>query len=320
MNEVFSNKEQFVRSLEVIPVVDSAAKHELLPLTVLSDIKDFGFDVEDTVIGQTPRSLAVNFVHFLRYQLAKGRGETLDPREYLETLPRGDKKSASSEKYAEYKRDAWGKLVRAAGDEAMVRQAVHDFIFVTHSDEARGQAAATVLGMDVPTLWGAYGDFWKAIAPDAKEADSLAVSAPLPGAVELLNLLAKNGKRIHFITNADGTRIESLLEQLQTHGFEGAYSLVSARDVGKPKPHPAVFQALYEKLDIHPLVDLKRRVPFAYFGNAISDVLAGENAGAAIIGLVNPLKVEGVGNLPPFYQMRNLQSLHDYLVNESIFA
>ncbi len=319
MNEVFSNKEQVVRSLEVIPVVDAATAHELLPLTVLSDIKDFGFDVEDTVIGQTQRSLSVNFVHFLRYQLAKKQGEALDPREYLKTLPRKDKEPISEE-YAEYKKDAWGKLVSAAGDETMVRQAVHDFVFVTHSDEARGQAAANVLGVDVPTLWGAYGDFWKAIAPDSKEADALAVSAPLPGAVELLNLLARNNKRIHFITNADGVRIESLLQQLQTHGFEGTYSLVSARDVGKPKPHPAVFNALYEKLDIHPSVDLKGKVPFAYFGNAISDVLAGENAGAAVIGLVNPLRVGGVENLPPFYQMRNLRSLHTHLVNESILA
>ena len=102
--------------------------------------------------------------------------------------------------------------------------------------------------------------------------------SPLPGAVELIKSLVKNGYRIALASSAPPANIRLITRSLGIHELFNA--VVFGREVSESKPSPQIFLLAAEKLDIIP----KNCVVIE---DAIAGVTAARRAGMHCIAVTN---------------------------------
>lgn len=299
----------------------------MLPLEKLREITDFGFDIEETIFNIPHWYLMANFAHFLNWSLSRAKGEQIDARSYLSAMPTIEELSrlSSKDSWEPYKAawdSFWNKtysqLNEYSGESKLAKQAIEDFTFNIQNNATRLRAACELLGISENELWAQYKAFWLEIEPSEEMQSMMTPYEVVPGAVELLQALDAAGKRVHFVTNAEDRRMSQLLQQLRKYGFTGDYTLTSLHGTPYKKPSPVGIQGIYRHVGLVQQSELEGKYPFAFFGNAASDLEAGLYAQAAFLFGVNQFAVASDIALPSHYQIRDFSALLGYLQDSKI--
>ncbi|WOJ98160.1 HAD family phosphatase [Congregibacter brevis] len=98
----------------------------------------------------------------------------------------------------------------------------------------------------------------------------------MPGAIDVIRWCCAQGYRIGLATNAPREVCEPTLEQLGVHDQFDA--IVTEADVRNGKPHPAVYRACVEKLNLRPHEAIA-------FEDSPTGALAAVRAGVTVIGV-----------------------------------
>ncbi len=136
---------------------------------------------------------------------------------------------------------AWRETMLLGGVEITYEQFLHSF----------GQRNDAILGAWLP---GASAERVKRLGDAKEEAFRRLVAAgalhPLPGALEWIGRLAREGWRQAIASSAPKANVETMARVLKLDGVMGA--LVSAEDVHRGKPDPDVFLAAAQRLGVAP--------------------------------------------------------------------
>jgi HAD superfamily hydrolase (TIGR01509 family) len=102
----------------------------------------------------------------------------------------------------------------------------------------------------------------------------------IPGAIQFITSLRRNGIATALVTSGEPAKVETVLRQL---GLEGMFdSYITADDVRLGKPDPECYLLAARRLKVRP-------EDCVVFEDAVSGVRAAVAAGAACIGVAEPL-------------------------------
>lgn len=130
-----------------------------------------------------------------------------------------------------------------------------------------------------------------------------------PGAVELLEMLARMGLRVGLISNATSHRL--ILEIARRHDIARFFDpLVTSAEFGRPKPHPAIFSRVLDAW----------RLPAAEVV-MIGDTLGADILGASRVGMrsilvdiePNPDNARFAASVRPHARVTDLREIPDIL-------
>lgn len=135
------------------------------------------------------------------------------------------------------------------------------------------RAAARELGREInaeqeEALQQRHGELYRQFLPERR---------PLPGAVELLETLRRNGVVFGIATSGRRPEINASLEALR---IGGDTVVIERRDVARAKPEPDLFLACQARLGV-PAAECY------VVGDAVWDLLAARRAGMLSVGLLS---------------------------------
>jgi putative hydrolase of the HAD superfamily len=95
---------------------------------------------------------------------------------------------------------------------------------------------------------------------------------------------------------------------LQREGIADVFAVtIISADIGRRKPHPSVFHAALQPLNVPPEEAL-------FVGDSLADDVLGAHAAGIDVAWINPRGVDAPAEMPaPRYQIRNLLELRDIL-------
>ena len=134
-------------------------------------------------------------------------------------------------------------------------------VFSSHGSNLTKQDFQRTVGLridEVITYWHKH-EGWKNVSPDAVEREIVMKmvelirenAQPLPGVVETLEYLKKNGKKIGLATSSYEILIQTVLRELNIASFFDFTH--SAEHEAYGKPHPAVYLSVANSLGIDPV-------------------------------------------------------------------
>lgn len=135
------------------------------------------------------------------------------------------------------------------------------------------RAAARELGREInaeqeEALQQRHGELYRQFLPERR---------PLPGAVELLGTLRRNGVVFGIATSGRRPEIDASLDALR---IGGDTVVIERRDVARAKPEPDLFLACQARLGV-PAAECY------VVGDAVWDLLAARRAGMLSVGLLS---------------------------------
>lgn len=135
------------------------------------------------------------------------------------------------------------------------------------------RAAARELGREInaeqeEALQQRHGELYRQFLPERR---------PLPGAVELLGTLRRNGVVFGIATSGRRPEIDASLDALR---IGGDTVVIERRDVARAKPEPDLFLACQARLGV-PAAECY------VIGDAVWDLLAARRAGMLSVGLLS---------------------------------
>ena len=138
--------------------------------------------------------------------------------------------------------------------------------------------------------------------PDAATALCLADFVHRPPFLETLEVLAqlKGRWRLAILSNADDSYLYPLLER---HGLAEVFgTILSSEEAGAYKPHPSIFNALLERLDVEPSETLM-------VGDTLHEDVWGSHLAGMPSAWVNRHGLPMDGRVAPTYELYSLKDL-----------
>jgi len=330
--EVLQRRREFLQQYgdraEALSFVAAEGQVPPTGLELFAEVDRIGLDADDTLYEVDPAYVCINAIHFCRWFVAErktrgtNRPNPIHPRDYLRVIPDLNADNVHPG-LIHYEQEALEALATIASKEDLL-SAIVTFAYTLYDDRERAQGVCNILGIDNQTFWTTYSNFWRAITPTVAEGNRITPLSLTPGTIDFLELMYRNGKQIDVITNGSAVRIAGTLSSLfeRVGHSDPGYSIVSATDPevgGNKKPAPDVVVYAANRAGLQPKERLRGKLPYIYGGNQLNDLLAGANAGCALVFLLNTrgLVIPQEG-WPPHLQVRNLGVLARRLVEEGI--